>query len=161
MAAGQHSRTGRINMPNPMFSHADDIAATWTDFLLFASRVLLGWSFLAVGQAKLGDGPSTAAFFTKMGFFLPNILALLVGCAEFVLGAALILGIATRYAALALFVLTLVSIALTHRYWNYPVSEVPAQYHEFLKRVAVLTGPLYAFVVGAGRYSLDAMLAKR
>jgi putative oxidoreductase len=144
-----------------MLSHADDMAATWADFLLLAGRVLLGWSFLAVGYAKLGDIPTTAAILAKIGLFLPNILTLLIGCVEFVLGAALILGIATRYAAAALFVLTLTSIVVMHHYWNYPDWLLQAENHAFLKRIAILAGPLYAFVIGAGRYSLDAILAKR
>jgi putative oxidoreductase len=144
-----------------MFSLADNIAGTWTDFLLFACRAFLGWSFLASAYSKLVDIPATAAYLARMGMSLPDILALSAACVEFALGAALIIGIATRYAALALFVLTLVSIAIAHRYWNFPVWAVETEYHEFLKRIAILGGILYAFVVGAGRYSLDAMLAKR
>jgi hypothetical protein len=68
-----------IRSSHPGFSHAENIAATWAEFLLFSGRVLLGWSFLAVGYTKLGDIPATAASFTKIGLFLPNALALLVG----------------------------------------------------------------------------------
>jgi putative oxidoreductase len=82
-------------------------------------------------------------------------------CAEVVLGAALILGIATRYAAIASFVWVLVATAIAHRYWTYPPPGQAGQYVNFLKNIAIMGGALCAFVTGAGRYSIDAMLAKR
>jgi uncharacterized membrane protein YphA (DoxX/SURF4 family) len=47
-----------------------------------------------------------------------------INIAEVVLGAALILGIATRYAALASFVwVGAGSNAIAHRYWTYPAAQ--------------------------------------
>jgi putative oxidoreductase len=118
---------------HPALSRADDIAASWTDFLLLVGRVFLGWLFLASGYGKLGV----------------------------ILGAALILGIGTRYAALASFVWVLVATAIAHRYWTYPAPAQAAQYNNFLKNIAIMGGALCAFVTGAGRYAVDAVLAKR
>jgi putative oxidoreductase len=118
---------------HPALSRADDIAASWTDFLLLVGRVFLGWLFLASGYGKLGV----------------------------ILGAALILGIGTRYAALASFVSVLVATAIAHRYWTYPAPAQAAQYNNFLKNIAIMGGALCAFVTGAGRYAVDAVLAKR
>ena len=75
--------------------------------------------------------------------------------------AALILGIATRYAALASFVWVLVATAIAHRYWTYPAAQQVGQYNNWLKNIAIMGGMLYVFVTGSGRYSLDAALAKR
>ena len=83
------------------------------------------------------------------------------GVVEVVLGAALILGIATRYAALASFVWVLVATAIAHRYWTYPAAQQVGQYNNWLKNIAIMGGMLYVFVTGSGRYSLDAALAKR
>ena len=77
------------------------------------------------------------------------------------LGVALILGIATHYAAIASFVWVLVATAIAHRYWTYPPPAQAAQYNNFLKNIAIMGGALFAFVTGAGRYSVDATLAKR
>jgi hypothetical protein len=46
---------------HPALSCTDGYAATWTDFLLLAGRVLLGWIFLATGWSKLGNIAGTAA----------------------------------------------------------------------------------------------------
>ena len=74
---------------------------------------------------------------------------------------ALILGFGTRYAAIASFVWVLVATAIAHRYWTYPAAQQAAQYINWLKNIAIMGGTLYAFVVGAGRYSVDAIFAKR
>src|SRR5262249_945281 len=80
--------------------------------------------------------------------------------AELVLGAALMLGVATRYAALAGIVYVIIATALAHRYWEYPQAQQVNQYAHFLKNLAVLGGMLLLFVTGAGRFSLDAWLRR-
>ena len=149
------------NISHPLLSHTDEIAAKWSDFLLLVGRVLLGWLFLASGYGKLGNIPGTVAYFTSLGVSPPEFLAWFAGCVELVLGAALILGIATRYAALASFVWVLVATGVAHRYWTYPAAAQLNQYNHFLKNIAIMGGTLCAFVTGAGRYSLDATLTKR
>ena len=130
-------------------------------FLILVGRVFLGWLFLASGYGKLGGIPGTTAYFTSLGMSPPELWAWFAGIAEVVLGAALILGIATRYAALASFVWVLVATAIAHRYWTYPAAQQAGQYNNWLKNIAIMGGMFYAFVTGAGRYSLDAVLAKR
>lgn len=146
---------------HPALSCLDGIAAAWSDFLLLVGRVLLGWLFLASGYGKLGNIAGATAYFTSLGMTPPGSWAWFAGCAEVALGAALILGIATRYAALATFIWVLVATAIAHRYWTYPAPAQGAQYNNFLKNLAIMGGALCAFVTGAGRYAVDAMLAKR
>jgi transposase len=55
----------------------------------------------------------------------------------------------------------LVATAIAHRYWTYPAAQQAGQYNNWLKNIAIMGGMLCAFVTGAGRYSLDAVLAKR
>lgn len=142
-------------------SCTDSYAATYSDFLLLAGRVLLGWIFLASGWAKLGNIAGTTAYFTNLGMSPPGLMAWFAGGAELVLGAALILGLATRYAALATFIWVLVATVIAHRYWTYPAPQQGAQYNNFLKNLSIMGGTLYVFVLGAGRFSVDAILAKR
>ena len=80
---------------------------------------------------------------------------------EFVIGAALILGIGTRYAALLCALFLIWATALAHRYWEYPPAQVAAQYSNFLKNLALFGGALVLFVTGGGRFSVDRMLAKK
>ena len=149
------------NSSHPTFSYTDGIAATWNDFLLLVGRVLLGWLFLASGSGKLVNIPGTTAYFTNLGISAPQLCSWFAGIVEVVLGAALILGAATRYAALGSLVWVIIATAIAHRYWTYPAQAQVAQYNNFLKNIAIIGGVLYIFVTGAGRYSIDAMLAKR
>jgi putative oxidoreductase len=149
------------NTSHPCLSYTDNVAATCSDFLLLAGRIFLGWLFLASGYGKLMGIAGTTAYFTSLGMSPPALFAWFGAFAELGLGAALILGIATRYAALATFVFVLVATAIAHRYWTYPAAQQGGQYNNWLKNIAIMGGTLYVFVIGAGRYSLDAMLAKR
>jgi putative oxidoreductase len=80
---------------------------------------------------------------------------------EIIGGAALILGVATRYAGLALVIYTIMTIVLAHRYWEYPAAAQTAQYFNFLKNLAITGGLILLFVTGAGRFSVDGWLRKR
>ncbi len=146
---------------HPALSHTDSLAASWADFLLLVGRILLGWLFLASAWGKLGNIPGATGYFTALGMSPPEAMAWIAGIVELVLGVTLILGLATRYAALASFVWVLIATAIAHRYWTYPAAVQGAQYNNFLKNLAIMGGTLYVFVYGAGVYSADAKLAKR
>jgi len=146
---------------HPNLSHTDRVAASWSDFLFLVGRVFLGWLMLASGYGKLTGIAGTTAYFTSLGVSAPELAAWFAAIVEVVLGAALILGIATRYAALASFVWVLIATAIAHRYWTYPAAQQGGQYINWLKNIATMGGLLYAFAAGAGRYSVDAMLSKR
>src|SRR5215475_8072329 len=159
-----HSNSGRhmatSAKTDPSLSHTDELGATWRDFLLVVGRVFLGWLFLVSGHGKFGSISGTGAYFASLGMPSPELCAWFAAIAEVVLGAAWMLGIATRYAALASFLWVLVATAIAHRYWTYPAAQQPAEQIHFLKNIAIMGGTLYAFVIGAGRYSLDAVFAK-
>ena len=77
------------------------------------------------------------------------------------IGVTLILGFATRYAALLCLLFLIVGTALAHRYWEYPTAQVVAQYNNFIKNLAIFGGTLVLFVTGAGRFSVDQALSKK
>ena len=93
-----------------------------------------------------------------MGLSPPEIMAWIAGLVELVLGVTLILGLATRYAALGAFIWVLVATAIAHRYWTYPAAAQGAQYNNFLKNIAIMGGALALFVTGAGKFSADEKL---
>src|SRR6476660_5617277 len=125
---------------HPSLAHTDNVATTWSDFLLLVGRVFLGWLFLASGYGKLFGIAGTTAYFTSLGMSPPGLWAWFAAIAEIVLGGALILGIATRYAALGSFIWVLVATAIAHRYWTYPAAQQAAQQINFLKTVAIMGG---------------------
>ena len=153
--------TMSANTSHPALAHTDSIAATWSDFLLLVGRVFLGWLFLRSGYGKFTGIAGTTGYFTSLGMSPPELWAWVAAFTEVILGAALILGFATRYAALAAFLFVLVATAIAHRYWTYPAAQQAGQFNYGLNNIAIMGGTLYVVVSGAGRYSLDARLAKR
>lgn len=146
---------------HPVLSCADGTAVGSADILQLIGRILLGLLFLLIGWGKLTNVPGTIAYFNGLGVPAADIMAYLIGSIEVLMGAALILGLATRYSAVVAFVFVLVATAIAHRYWNYQGPAQGAQYAHFTKNLAIMGGALFVFVLGAGRYSLDAMLAKK
>jgi len=142
-------------------SHTDSFASNSADVVQLVGRILFGALFLASGWGKLTNVPGATAYFTGLGVPSPEMMPYLVGSLETVLGVALILGLATRYAAIIAFLFVVVATAIAHRYWTYPAPAQGGQYVQFIKSLAIMGGALFVFVVGAGRFSVDAMLAKK
>ncbi len=122
-------------------------------------RLLAGAVFLSEGIQKfvfpteLGVGR-----FAHIGIPAPAVLAPFVGAVEIVGGALLMLGLLTRYAAIALLIDILVAIGstkipmLVHKgFW--------AMAHEARTDWSMLLACLFLLIVGGGRWSVDAGLA--
>ncbi len=149
---------------HPSLSHADTIAASTTDAFLLVGRVLIGWLFLVSSAGiggKLWNITGFAGYLKNLGVPAPEFLCWIGALVEFVIGAALILGVGTRYAALLCALFLVVATALAHRYWEYPAAQIVAQYNNFLKNLAVFGGALLIFAAGPGRFSVDHMLSKK
>jgi putative oxidoreductase len=149
---------------HPLPSHTDDIAATTADAFLLIGRILIGWLFLVSSAGiggKLWNNAGFLGYLKNLGAPAPEVSSWIGALVEFVIGAALILGIGTRYAALLCALFLIVATALAHRYWEYPPAQVVAQYNNFLKNLAVFGGALLIFAAGPGRFSIDRMLSKR
>ncbi len=148
------------NSSHPSLSHADSVAASTSDFILLVGRILLGWIFVRSGYGKIFDILAYAAGLPARG--LPTFLAYIAVPAEFFGGIALILGIATRYVVLVMIIFMLVATFSSHRYWEFTdVAVRRAQDSSFYKNIAMLGGFLFLFVVGPGRFSLDAWLKRQ
>jgi putative oxidoreductase len=145
---------------HPLLSHTDSIAGSATDTLLLIGRVLLGWLFLASAWGKLMNMGGYVAYLTNLKVPNPEFWSWIGAPVEFLIGAALILGFATRYAALLCLLFLIVATALAHRYWEYPAAQMGAQYNNFLKNLAIFGGTLLLFVTGPGRLSIDRTLSK-
>jgi putative oxidoreductase len=146
---------------HPALSHTDRLAANWADFLLLVGRIVLGWLFFISAWGKFNNLSGFLAYVTTLKMPVPGFWQLAVPPVEMLIGATLILGLATRYAALASFMFVFIATAVAHRYWEYPAAQQANQYNHFLKNLAIMGGSLFLFVTGGGRYSLDAWLTKR
>jgi putative oxidoreductase len=129
-----------------------------------------GWVILirlAIGAVFLTEGIQKFLFFdalgvgrfTKIGIPAPQVMAPFVGVIEIGCGALLILGLLTRLATIPLIIDMLVAIATT----KVPIllkSGFWAMAHEARTDYTMLLGCLFILIVGAGRWSVDAYLAK-
>jgi putative oxidoreductase len=129
--------------------------------MLLIARVLLGYIFVLSGWGKLMGLAGFAASLERQGIPASYALAILGAAVEFAGGLALILGIATRYAALALIVFTLAATGIAHRFWEFDEAARRGQAINFNKNMAMVGGLLAMFVAGPGRFSLDRLFASR
>jgi uncharacterized membrane protein YphA (DoxX/SURF4 family) len=137
-------------------------------------RVMVGVVFLTEGVQKFLDpGGLGAGRFAKIGIPWPELMGPFVGVVEVVGGALVLLGLLTRLAAAALvidmvvaIVSTKIPILLGHGFWGFTLRELPAygfwsMAHESRTDLSMLLGSLFLVWVGAGRWSLDVLLAPR
>jgi len=158
---------GRISLsmqatpsPKGAFSCLDGLAAGATDFWLLIGRIALCWVFLAIGWGHIHNIAGFVGYLTALKSPAPEIFSWIGAIIEIVIAITLLFGIATRYGAALAIVFLIVATALAHRYWEYPDAQVGGQYNNFLKNLSMLGGMLYVFVIGPGRFSIDAMMKK-
>jgi putative oxidoreductase len=113
-------------------------------------RLALGSSMLYHGLAKLrGEGRvQTAGWFEGLGFKPGHVWATAAGAAETFAGAAAILGIATRPAALAVIVTQAIAVTKVHAANGFDIAKGGMEYN-----LALISMALGLLVVGAGPLS--------
>jgi putative oxidoreductase len=136
----------------------DGVAARAQDFLLLAGRVLAGWIFISSGWRKLMDIPAFAATMPRRG--LPTFLGYIAPPVEFIGGVCIVLGLATRYAALLMLLFMVIATFSSHRYWNAEPAQYTNQNSHFWKNISMTGGIVLLFVTGAGRFAIDRLLRK-
>ena len=135
------------------------------DLALAAARVALAWIFIYYGAKKLfgafnGAGiHGTALYFSNVAHLHPGgFFAVIGGLIEFGGGIAMALGFCARLAGLGLFgdmVMAMITVT-----WSTGIASVssPPGYQVNLA-LAVLA--LIIVLLGAGRFSMDALIARR
>jgi len=136
-------------------------------------RALLAWEFFEAGREKL-HGQNWFAeladrFPPPFSWFGADLNWSLATGLELGASAALLLGLGTRYAAAALWVLTIVAIGAVHwpQHWDslaelwrgYAISD--DGYGNYKLPLLYLAMLLPLILNGAGRLSLDALIARR
>ncbi len=157
-------------------------ARSWRTLLLRTRAP--GWSILIrllVGLVVFfPEGLQKLAFpdilgagrFARIGIPYPEIMGPFVGVVETLCGALIIVGLFTRLAAIPLIVIMIVAIVSTkvpillgHDFWIFHVPKLPrygfwSMLHEARADFDMLLGSLYLLIVGAGAWSLDALLSR-
>ena len=132
----------------------DRVAADYGNALWLVGRILIGGIFVQSGLGKLMDLNGFTAMLADGGVPMASVLAPIGAAAEFAGGLAIVLGLATRYAALLMIGFVIVAMLIAHRFWTYPPEEREMQMINFAKNVAIIGGFLFVFVTGGGRFSL-------
>jgi putative oxidoreductase len=121
--------------------------------LAFAIRLYVAWQFFASGLTKINDWSVTVALFESeyhVPVLSPAVAAALGTFAELTLPVLLVLGLGSRFVALALFAVNLVAVV------SYPdLSAAGLKDHILWGTLLVVT-----FVYGPGRLSLDYFLGR-
>jgi putative oxidoreductase len=127
------------------------------DIAMLVLRLVLAAVFITHGYSKVfGMGFSgVTGMFSKMGVPLPMIVAPMVSLIEFLGGIALVLGAFTRVTGFLLACDMLGAIILVHAKNGYSAPKgVESVLGNFAMAVAIA-------LLGAGAYSLDALLSRR
>ncbi len=123
--------------------------------LALIGRILIAAIFAYFGYLKLTGFHGSVGYFTKLGFPLPEVSAVLAVVFELGGGVLLILGLKTRWVAWALVVYTVVATLVAHRYWSSPADQVFNQMSHFFKNASLIGGLIMLAAFGPGPVSLD------
>ena len=123
--------------------------------LAFIGRLLFALLFLPAGWGKLTDFADSVAYTASSGLPLPELATAAALTVEIVGSLALILGLGTRWAALALAFFTLLAALFFHNYWAMPADKAMMMQLMFFKNMAIMGGLLTVAAWGAGAWSLD------
>lgn len=123
---------------------------------LAAARITLGWVFLQSGWGKLHNLEGVTDFFVSLGVPFAHVQAPMVAGIEFGGGLLLLLGLATRLAALPLVGVMLVAIRTA--LWD-DIHDLSDLFGLAEFGYVVLLSSLVVF--GAGSLSLDALVRRR
>jgi putative oxidoreductase len=142
---------------HPLLSCTDGIAAGMNDILLLLARLLVAAVFLMT----VWTGGPNAAYLKSLNFIAPEVMSPFAHVVEWIVVVTLVLGVATRYGALLAFAFVVIALLTAHLYWKFPAAAQTLQYVFLSKDLSIAGGTLALFVAGAGRFSIDHMLASR
>lgn len=147
---------------------------TGTEKTTLLIRIMVGWVFLSEGIQKFLypelRGPGR---FEGMGFPNPEFFASFVGVFEILCGIAILAGLLTRAAALAMIinmtvaiVVTKIPIAFGESFGPFILRDLKtygfwSMAHEMRTDMSMWLGSLFLLVKGGGRWSLDLLVTRK
>lgn len=142
-------------------SRLDEFATKSANVLILIGRILLAWVFVGSAYGAITNFSGSVGYFRSLNLPAPELFTATAVALELLISAGLILGIATRYCAILVFLFVLIATAIAHRYWEYPAGpQQIGQYNNFLKNISIMGGVLLIFVTGGGWFSVDRKLAR-
>ena len=129
------------------------------DELILAARLLLATLFLIFGWRKLKDFSGTVSQMVQLGVPTPVLAAGVATFMELPVAFAVAVGAFTRPSALLLFLYTLGTALIGHRYWTMTGAEQVDSMDGFYKNLSIMGGFLLLYITGAGKLSIDALLS--
>ena len=138
------------------------IGGVRVQFAVVLIRIAVGLIFFSQGVLKFIDPNMGVNRFARIGFPHPAFTAHFVGTFEIACGLLVLIGFFTRWAAAPLLIIICTAIATTkvpelwrpnQGFW-FMVSDARTDF-------AMLLGCAFLAIVGAGRWSADARLARR
>ena len=127
------------------------------DELILAARLLLTALFLIFGWRKLRDFSGTVSQMVQLGVPTPVLAAAVATFMELPVAFAVAVGVFTRPSALLLVFYTLGTALIGHRYWTITGADQVASMDGFYKNLSIMGGLLLLYIIGAGKYSIDAL----
>ena len=127
------------------------------DELILAARLLLATLFLIFGWRKLRDLSGTVSQMVQLGVPTPALAAGVATFMELPVAFAVAVGAFTRPSALLLFLYTLGTALIGHRYWTMTGADRVEGMDSFYKNLSIMGGLLLLYITGAGKYSIDVL----
>src|SRR5271163_3977228 len=127
------------------------------DELILAARLLLATLYLIFGWRKLRDFSGTISQMVQLGVPTPVLAAGVATFMELPVAFAVAVGAFTHPSALLLFLYTLGTALIGHRYWTMTGADQVDNMDSFYKNLSIMGGFLLLSITGAGKYSIDAV----
>ena len=128
------------------------------DELILAACLLLTTLFLIFGWRKVRDYSGTVSQMVQLGLPMPVLATGVSIFMELPVAFAVAIGTFTRPSAALMALYTLGTALIGHRYWTVKGADYVDSLDGFYKDLSIIGGFLLLFIIGAGKYSIDALL---
>jgi putative oxidoreductase len=117
-------------------------------------RIALAAIFLWSGYGKIVAPEGVSVLLAGRGLPMPLYLAYAAGAVEIALGALVVAGWQSRWAALGLIAFTIVATYLGHDFWTQTGAQARGNQIHAMKNLAIVGGLLMLAAGGPGRFAL-------
>ena len=128
-----------------------------SDGVILAARLLLATLFLIFGWRKARDYSGTVRYMAQDGTPLPALATPISIFMELPVAFAVAVGAFTRFSALLMALYTLGTALIGHRYWRVKGPGQVDSMEGFYKDLSIMGGFLLLYIIGPGKYSIDAL----
>ena len=128
------------------------------DEFILVARLLLATLFLIFGWRKVRDYSGTVSQMVQLGLPMPVLATGVSIFMELPVAFAVAIGTFTRPSAALMALYTLGTALIGHRYWTVKGADYVDSLDGFYKDLSIMGGFLLLFIIGAGKYSIDALL---